>query len=246
MKRLTILATGVAVALSVTAFGQRPAWGDKDRPAPPPRCGERMSPEDRFAADDVNGDGVLDDVEFRGPARAFDRIDADGDRYLTPEELQAAGPPPRGPRPPCDGMIEHLDADGDGAISEDEFPGPAEHFDRIDTDSDGYLTLEELQAAGPPPQRGRRGGPRDATEGPPSHEGRPPRGALIERLDADSDSAVSADEFDGPAELFERLDRDGDGYITEDEVPQGPPPGRRGGPQRGGAGAGRRGPGSAW
>lgn len=49
-------------------------------------------------------------------------------------------------------MIAHLDTDEDGKISKAEAEAAErgklkEHFDKIDTDGDIYITAEELQAA---------------------------------------------------------------------------------------------------
>jgi hypothetical protein len=57
---------------------------------------------------------------------------------------------------------------------------------------------------------------------------RPGDGAqgFMDRLDADLDGTVNAEEFDGPADHFEQLDVDGDGLVTDDELPD-PPPVRR-------------------
>ncbi|MCK9488097.1 MAG: EF-hand domain-containing protein [Xanthomonadales bacterium] len=44
--------------------------------------------------------------------------------------------------------IEHLDTDGDGRVSRDEFQAagkPMAMFDQIDTDGDGFLSAEELR-----------------------------------------------------------------------------------------------------
>lgn len=57
-----------------------------------------------------------------------------------------------------DQMIAQMDADKDGRLSRSEVKGPlAKGFDKIDTNSDDYLSLEELKNA-PKPQRGQRGG----------------------------------------------------------------------------------------
>jgi hypothetical protein len=45
-------------------------------------------------------------------------------------------------RPPS---IEDLDADGDGALSAEEFAAPAlEHFDEMDVDDDGVVSSDEF------------------------------------------------------------------------------------------------------
>jgi hypothetical protein len=43
-------------------------------------------------------------------------------------------------------MMRNADADGDGRISRKEWKGPPRRFDQFDTDGDGYLTLDELNA----------------------------------------------------------------------------------------------------
>lgn len=104
---------------------------------------------------------------------------------LVQAEDKPAGPPPEGGpgrpggpggpgkgRPSPEKMIEHLDTDKDGSISEDEFKaGPRakenperamEMFKKIDADKDGKLTLDEIKKAprpeGPPRGEGGKGG----------------------------------------------------------------------------------------
>lgn len=89
-------------------------------------------------------------------------------------------------------------------LSPDEFPGPADHFDRLDADGDGSLDTDEFLADRPGP--GAAGGERFAKD------------------DMDQDGLVSQAEFSGPEDLFDRLDTDGDGYISNVEAcPFSPP-----------------------
>jgi len=106
---------------------------------------------------------------------------------------------------PPQGMIERHDRDADGKISRDEFPGPDEHFTRIDLDDDGFINQNEA-----------RQNPR-----PEGQRGRVP-GKFYED-DRDGDGVVSRTEFSGPVDHFERLDRNGDGTIQQSEARQGPP-----------------------
>ncbi len=51
------------------------------------------------------------------------------------------------------GFVGHLDRNGDGKVSRDEFDGPPDQFDILDKNHDGYLSESE---APPPPGRMRR------------------------------------------------------------------------------------------
>lgn len=68
------------------------------------------------------------------------------------------GPPPMGD------FFEIFDTDYDGLVSMLEFPGPADHFDRFDANSDGYIDADEAPT-GPPPGPNRGDRPDDQTEG---------------------------------------------------------------------------------
>lgn len=62
-------------------------------------------------------------------------------------------------RPTAAMMLKQMDSDGDGLLSAKEVKGPlANDFDKIDTNSDGFLSEEELNNA--PKPSGERGGMR--------------------------------------------------------------------------------------
>ncbi len=100
-------------------------------------------------------------------------------------------------------FIQYFDKDGDGMVSKAEFPGPADHFTQLDTNSDGFIDAGE------------------APKGPPHHGMM--GGGFIKKFDKDGDGKVSQAEFPGPADHFTQLDANGDGYIDESEAPKGPP-----------------------
>ena len=118
------------------------------------------------------------------------------------------------------GFIERLDQDSDGKVSQDEFDGPADHFSKMDTDSDGYIDDSEQP------------------KGPPCGKGNGSKGNPITRFDKDGDNKLSQEEFPGPDNHFTMFDKDGDGYLGESEMPKGPPGGKgkrgsdQGGPMR--------------
>jgi hypothetical protein len=97
-----------------------------------------------------------------------------------PEGAPAGGPPGGEGRPRRGRMFERWDADGDGALSKDEIPERArEHMMAADTNKDGKVTREELDAArergdfGPPRRPGGEGGP--GRGGPGGRGGGPAR-----------------------------------------------------------------------
>ena len=97
--------------------------------------------------------------------------------------------------------FQHIDANGDGALTLDEFQNQGQaRFARSDTNGDGMLDVGELTAAA-------------------ERE----RGRMIERLmarkDINGDGMLSVEEM-APRDagrFFERADADGDGAISQEE-----------------------------
>ncbi len=114
----------------------------------------------------------------------------------------------QGPRIPI--VFSELDANGDGVITQEEMDArKAAKFAEIDTDGDGQLSADELMAQQAKQEENRR-------------MKRAER--MIERLDANDDGLVSAEEMashEGErgkrGSLFERADLDDDGKVTEEE-----------------------------
>jgi uncharacterized phage infection (PIP) family protein YhgE len=83
-----------------------------------------------FQVLDANGDGAIDELEFRlHSIKLLGIIDANADGFVTPDETQL--PPER---------FSLFDQDGDGKISSLEF---VEAFRILDRDSRGSITLED-------------------------------------------------------------------------------------------------------
>lgn len=98
---------------------------------------------------DANGDGKVSLEEFQGRNKErFAEMDVNGDGYITEDEVRSEmgtmrgrwqGRGERGPG----AMIERHDANEDGKVSAEEFPGPAERFSELDKDGDGFITQDE-------------------------------------------------------------------------------------------------------
>ena len=128
------------------------------------RSGERTRGFD-FSQVDTNGDGLVtqDEIDAMGAARIAE-IDADGDGRVTAEDLaavaaarvenaseqMAARAAERTTR-----MIERLDTDGDGALTQAELEEGFQRrgsdrgnmIERLDTDGDSAISKAEFEAA---------------------------------------------------------------------------------------------------
>jgi len=134
MKRFPIIATPLfTLILASLAFGQTP-----DPQTTPGRHPHRRDGAIRRM--DTNNDGKISRDEWRGKAEAFDKLDSNNDGFLTREELGAAIGRAR------QRGIQQMDANSDSKISRDEWKGNPKRFDRLDTNKDGVITQDELDA----------------------------------------------------------------------------------------------------
>lgn len=134
---------------------------------------------------------------------------------------------PAGERPESE-MWQRLkarDADGDGVIGRDEFPGGDRMWNRLDADGDGKVTRAEADRASEAMRgrgRGRGDGGMGRGRGGPGRGGpgrggveRGRRGGLTpEALDTDKDGSVSKQEWDT---FFEKADENGDRILQRGE-----------------------------
>lgn len=169
---------------------------------------------------DQNGDGVIsfDEAVENLPGmteQRFERMDADGDGQLAPEELRArSGRGEQGrARGSAGDRFSAADRDGDGKLNREEVQAgmprfPMERFDAVDLDGDGALTLEELAQS--------------RNRSTPEGDHRSGRAGMVERLDRDGDGEISLDEFravrpDMTEERFSAVDTNRSGGISRSE-----------------------------
>lgn len=194
MNTLKILTAALVATFAVAAYAG--PYG--------PGAGQRGAAHaERLKAADQNGDGLISRNEAQaympGLATRFDAVDTNKDGNLTTAELDAARASfGRGGRGGRGGGWMQWDANGDGQLSREEATA---RFDAVDTNKDGTLSAEEMQAAG----AARRGG----------------RGQGFTRWDADGDGMLSRAEVANAPRLsqdFDAIDTNKDGLLTVEEL----------------------------
>ncbi|WP_156840731.1 EF-hand domain-containing protein [Novosphingobium aquimarinum] len=170
MKKWTIGIAAVALAATGTAFAAQETM--------------RKGP-------DANGDGVITSAESQAKADAmFARMDANNDGKIDQADREARQADRKAK------MFAAMDADGNGAISRDEFMSherPHRRMGKNDGDN------RDARWGG---KRGHRGGMM----------------AMAKMADTNNDGAISKAEFEAAhAKHFAMMDGNGDGRVTKEE-----------------------------
>lgn len=174
-----------------------------------------------LALADANDDHqvTLDEVralvpEF--PQVVFDRLDRNDDGVLSVEDLPNE-PPAYERWLRLMRLLNRADSNNDNQVTLDEalaaLPGVPQNevealFNRLDTNGDGLLTVQDLA--------------------PLADEMRLHLARLLREADADGDNEVSLAEIQAlvpefPQQLFDMLDRNGDGLLSIEDLPATPP-----------------------
>jgi len=212
----------MAAALSAGVSGTALAADEAGKPGGPRAGGGQF-----FERLDTDGDGKISEAE--APAQAWERMskaDTDGDGAVSKEELAAAMKARAGAGGPggpggakggmADMMMQRLDTDKDGKITEAEAGERWGRMSQLDKNGDGAVTKDELPAGKPGAGKPGAGGP-----GKPGSAGAggANRGEFFAKADANGDEKLTEDEV--PAQAWERLsklDSDLDGAVSKAEL----------------------------
>ncbi|MEM8884369.1 MAG: EF-hand domain-containing protein [Planctomycetota bacterium] len=164
------------------------------------RGGWRNQPSEAlFRRMDADKDQKISRDEWKMSPDMFDRFDANGDGFITTDEVMPKGDRemrvPNGNR--GDALMRRFDKNGDGQIDAAEM-GDGRRLAQMDRDGDGVITRAEIDQA------------MDRREREESID-------FVARFDRDADGKVSREEFTGPARLFDKLDQNADGYVDAEE-----------------------------
>jgi Ca2+-binding EF-hand superfamily protein len=197
--KLTALGAVLGLAGFSTLALAQPNGSDGKGPGPHGHPGKAFA-EHWFGRMDANKDGQLTQQEVEaGTERLFARLDVNKDGELTREEADTGAAAIR--REELTAHFREIDANKDGRLTAAESKIPARFFDRLDTNHDHALSLEEFLAQ------------------PDFGEHR--REFVFEHADQNHDGKVTrAEAAQAAKERFERLDANHDGRVTREEFAQ--------------------------
>jgi hypothetical protein len=129
MNRPSILSPILAAALLALAADPGVA-----RPTGAPSGPDSQEFVQRF---DRDNDDRVSREEFPGSAEHFQALDSDGDGFVNAAEAPQGPPDGRHPR----GLLQRMDTDADGQLSQEEWLA---HFKQLDRNGDGFVNADEL------------------------------------------------------------------------------------------------------
>ena len=160
---------------------------------------------------DANGDGKISLDEYLAAASArFQQIDTQKQGSVSADQIANSPKAHERIERRAAGLVKHLDAAGNGYVTQDEFVAAAKtRFAKLDRNGDGKLTPDELDMPrgdkAPSPQRAQFAQRR------------------FDKLDSNHDGVVTLNEYVAEAVAkFNKLDVAGNGRVTAEEIANSP------------------------
>jgi len=125
--------------LSARRRGRGAAQADPSRPLPP-------SAQARFAKADTNHDGVVTIDEYVAAAKTlYAQLDTQHSGKVTASQIATSPRAQERAITVANRLIAHMDTNGDGRVSQDEFLAAAKsRFARLDKNGDGSIDADEM------------------------------------------------------------------------------------------------------
>ncbi len=193
-----------------------------------PQTDFKQNAEAMLARFDTNKNGYLEKEESGALGQQFELWDADGDGKAFPAEIAASYEQALAPRSSQivvsmavaeNSLFSSLDASGDLRLGAREIRSAGERIQRLDANSDGRITAEEM-----PAMIVATFGLGSAGYGGYSAPPVPPRAISapapqwFTRMDRNGDGDLSLKEFLGSGSDFRQLDANGDGFVEAQEA----------------------------
>lgn len=128
------------------------------------------------------------------------------------DEAAPDGTAPDNDGPRAERMLKHLDTNGDGVITPDEFKFPGDRIIKeADLNGDGAVTLDEMHQ-----HHQQMEAKRQAERQKMMADQQAKMDQMFKSMDTNGDGKVTVEEANAAA--FKRMDKNGDGVLTADEL----------------------------